>query len=61
MRARVIFAALAAMFARPSFHRGAELAPPARLMETEGFVSEASAFRIRAAFSRFARFVGGGG
>ncbi len=60
-RARSIFTAVVALFERPQFRDAPLLAPPTRTMEAEGLVSERSAFRIRAAFSRFARFVGGGG
>ena len=62
MRARSVFAALVAMFDRPAFND----APPvqvlhARVAESEGLVSIASAHRVRTAFERFARFVRGGG
>lgn len=59
MRARAVFAAIVAMFSRPEF-ADAPGAPVARVAEDEGLVSAASAFRIRAAFERFARVIAGG-
>jgi hypothetical protein len=58
MRARALFAALAAMFARPDFTAPIGV-PVAREAQAEGFISAASAFRVRAAFARFASALGG--
>lgn len=61
MKARLAFAALAAMFARPQFNDAPAPVEQTRVAEDEGLVSSASATRIRAAFSRLQRFLGGGG
>lgn len=64
MTAKGIRAALAmvvTLFERPQFRDAPALAPPTHAAEQEGLVSPASAFRIRTAFSRFARMIGGGG
>lgn len=61
MKLRAALTLVVAMFQRP--HWADPIAPIeiARVQETQGLVSEASAFRIRTALSRFARFCGGGG
>lgn len=59
MKARAAFAALAAMFARPSFNDAPALTHE-RVAEGDG-LSAHSTFRIRAAFERFARFMRGEG
>ncbi|MCL4715509.1 MAG: hypothetical protein KJZ75_11410 [Hyphomonadaceae bacterium] len=63
MSAKAVFAAVVAMFAaRP---QGADAiashAPLERAHEDDGLVSPQSASRISAAFSRFQRFILGGG
>lgn len=62
MKARMIFAAVVAAFAKPHFNDVPQLsAPSVRTAETGGLVSEHTAFRVRTAFERFQRFFGGGG
>lgn len=62
MNARAAFAAVIALFnARPQAAGDALRQQAAHTLEHDGLVSEASAYRIRAAFARFQRFFSGGG